>query len=1114
MKRIQPFLFFLLFLAAACSSPHQSSGTEQPLFVLMNEKETGLHFVNQVEDQKDFNILTYRNFYNGGGVALGDVNHDGLPDLYFTANMGPNKLFLNRGNWQFEDVTAQAGVAGSRAWSTGVTMVDVNADGWLDIYVCNSGDIAGANKENELFINQGVTGATESDVPTFIEAAKAWGLNNEGFSTHASFFDYDGDGDLDCYLLNNSFRSPDRIEFYQKTRDQVDTEGGDKLFRNEGDHFSDVSLEAGIYTSDIGFGLGVSVSDLNGDMWPDIYVSNDFWERDYLYINQGDGTFSEELSQRTDLCSLSSMGADIADLNNDGAPEIFTTDMLPGDNFRLKTMTQFAPFYLESFKKKADYHHQILQNCLHLNDGSAHFQEIAQLVGVAATDWSWGALLFDFDNDGWKDIFVSNGIRKDLTDLDFVDFISDRSANSKVRELVTETRRADFRDFLPYMPETKVANYALRNQGDLLFVNEAAALGLAAPSFSNGAAYGDLDLDGDLDLVINNVNMPAFLYQNRLNERNSSGFLAVSFKGEGANPLGIGARVSIYAGGRQQQQQHYMTRGFESSVPPGLVFGTGSRQQVDSLVVVWPDRRMQKLGPLPTNQRIELVQADAKERFRPTPQETDPLFAEETARRLPPEARHVENVFNDFDHEPLLPRMLSTEGPNILTGDVNGDQLEDFVLLQAAGQPNQLFLQTAAGNFRLQEQAVFLQDQEQESTCGALFDADGDGDLDLMIGNGGNEYQKGFEHFLIQYYVNDGKGNFYRDNRKTPALGGNFSCVVPGDLDADGDLDVFIGGRAIPGNYGLVPASFLLLNNGDGSWTNITDQTIGTLGMVTAASWSDTDADGDQDLLLVGDWMPVTILLNEGGKLAKKVSIAGSEGWWTALQPADLDQDGDPDFVLGNWGLNTKFKASREKPLRMYVKDFDQNGKSDILLDWYPPEESTSYPFAGKMDLTRQLPHLKKEALKYEAYARKRYEDLFSPDERQQALQWKASYLQTAVLWNEGGSFQLQALPIEAQFAPVFAIMAADFNADQLPDLFLGGNFFGLKPEVGRHAANKGLCLINQGNRRFTALSHQQSGLYIQGEMRDARPLKKPDGSFAYLLGINNAPLRYFSLRK
>ncbi len=1090
MKKLL-YLFLTSLLMWTCQKEVPLSS--DTLFTQIPASKSGIDFTNQVEDKEDFNILNYRNFYNGGGVAIGDINNDQLPDIYFTANMEANRLYLNKGGFQFEDITEVAGVAGTKAWSTGVTMVDINADGLLDIYVCNSGDIKGDNKENELFINQGNN--------TFVEEAAKWGLNNQGFSTHASFFDYDRDGDLDCYLLNNSFRSPDRIEFYGKKRDEVHAEGGDKLLRNEGDRFVDVTQEAGIYTSDIGFGLGVSISDINGDMWPDVYVSNDFWERDYLYINQGNGTFSEELSDRTDICSLSSMGADIADLNNDGAPEVITTDMLPPDNKRIKTMTQFSPFYLQNFKAEATYHHQILQNCLHLNDGTGHFQEMANFAGTAASDWSWGALSFDFDNNGLKDIFISNGIIKDLTDFDFVDFIMDKEA---VRKTVEETKRADFRDFLPAMPSTKIENAAFVNNGDLTFTNLSTSLGLATPSFSNGAAYGDLDDDGDLDLVVNNNNMEAFLYRNNSDQQ----YLKIELQGPPTNPLGVGAKVQIKSGNRIQELQHFPTRGFESSCEPGLIFGLGETTEVDELTVIWPDLSTQRWTKVGSQQKILAKYAEAKEKYQVQSNTSKTLFADLSNNLFIGNTKHQENRFNDFDQERLLPKLLSTEGPKIVKGNINQDNLEDFVVLGASGDEDKVFIQQANGTFRRMPQSAIAKDKDAESSCGILYDVDADGDQDLIIGIGGNEYGKGFQSFSNRMYINDGRGQFSRGLEQIPPIIGFVSCMEKNDINADGRDDLFIGGRAVPGNYGLNPRSFVL-EKLPFDWADITNEESGNLGMVTDAKWVDFANDEQSELVVVGEWLPIVFLKKVDKELKVVETIPNSSGWWNTVEAADLNGDGRQDLILGNWGDNSKLKAKPTQPLNLYINDFDQNKKSDIVMTWYPPGETKAFPFASKMDMTAQMPGLKKKFLKYSDYAEASYEDMFPEADRARSLKKEAQYLKSAILWNEEDGFRLEALPWQAQLSPIYSIVAEDLDGDEKVDLFLGGNFYGLKPEIGRLDGNHGTFLKGDGKGNFTYLSPEESGLKIKGEVRDATTINTRNGKVLIVARNNETLLAY-----
>jgi hypothetical protein len=1088
IHRIGLLLSLLFLIGCQESAEVTSEPSAQTIFELLDPAVTGIDFKNEVVDGEFFNAISYRNFYNGGGVAIGDINNDSLPDLYFTSNQQSNKLYLNKGDLTFEDITEQAGVAGTKAWSTGVSMADVNGDGLLDLYVCNSGDLEGADKENELFINNG-------DL-TFTESAADYNLNNSGYSTHAAFFDYDLDGDLDCYILNNSFRDPSKIELYRKVREEAIDPGGDKLMRNDRGTFVDVTAESGIFSSDIGFGLGVAVSDLDSDGHPDIYISNDFWERDYLYLNQGDGTFSEDLTNRINYCSISSMGADVADINGDGRPEIFTTDMLPADNYRLKTTTAFDPYHLEDLKYRANFHYQMPQNCLHLNDGEADFQEIGMLAGVAATDWSWGALIFDFENDGYRDIFVSNGIARDLMSMDFRDFVADEQNKNKI---IDEKGQFDQRDFVALMPSNPLVNYAFQDHGSLIFKNNATNLGLGQPSFSNGSVYGDLDNDGDLDLVVNNINDISFVYENHSSKATENHYLKVRFAGYDHNLHGIGTKVELKLGKNIQMLENYSNRGFQSSIEPALLFGLGQAATIDELKVTWPDGNTQILNDIVADQTVTLDYAHASQSAAPEVADHQPLY---TQASLPASARHTENRYNDFDREILLNQMLSTEGPRLVTGDINNDQLEDFILLGSSGHQDKIFLQTQSGDFRLKQSAALARDANFESTCGALFDLDQDGDLDLMVGSGGNQIEMDRQFFEVRLYKNDGKGNFGRDVNSVPQVVGNFSTLEAADYDQDGSTDVFLGARSVPGNYGLPPRSYLL-RNVNGTFIDKAPEPLGNFGMVTDGSWSDVDGDGDPDLVLVGDWAPITVFLNENGNFENNQVIPNSHGWWTRIEPADLDDDGKIDFVVGNWGLNMKFKASTEKPLTMFVNDFDDNGKSEFIINWYPPADNNRYPFASKMDLTDQLPGLRKKILKYEDYAFQTYDSLFPATVKERSLEYRAEYLQHAVLWNQGSSqFKLAALPLKSQVAPVYGIVADDLDGDGIKDIWMGGNFYALKPQVGRCDASRGVFLKGSGTERnFTYIPPKKAGIYVTGEVRDAWVL---DGEVPKLLIARN----------
>lgn len=1100
MKRLYTIVFCALTLYACGDLSEQRAPA---LFEKVEASSSGVDFLNKLEYDGKFNIYTYRNFYNGGGVALGDVNNDGLLDIYFTGNKVSNKLYVNKGDFQFEDATEAAGVGGSRAWSTGVSLADVDGDGWLDIYVCNSGDIDGDNKQNELFINNGDG--------TFTDKAAEFGLADRGFSTHAAFFDYDKDGDLDVYLLNNSYKAIGSFNLMQNERPVRDSVGGDKLFRNDGNQFVDVSEKAGIYGSVIGFGLGVTVGDVNNDDWQDIFVSNDFFERDYLYINNQDGSFSEVLENSMQTISAASMGADMADINNDARPDIFVTDMLPEPDERLKQVTTFESWDRHHFGFQNGYHYQFSRNMLHVNNGNGTFSELGRLAGIEATDWSWGALFFDMDNDGLKDLFVANGIYKDITDLDYLNFIDDPETKAEIK---TDTG-ANYFALIDPIPVNPIPNYAYHNQGDLKFENKAADWGLGTPVHSNGAAYGDLDNDGDLDLVVSNLNVTADIFRNRTEEvKPENHYLKLNLQGKGSNTKAVGAKVTLKAGGETLFLEQMPIRGFQSTVDDRLNFGIGENTVIEKVSVIWPDGATTEMTNVPADQTLKLAWEEASGAPGVDVITAKTVFEEVDASQLI-DFKHDENTFVDFDRDRLTYHMLSNEGPRLATADVNGDGLEDLYVGGAKDQAGALYRATGSGSFVRMDVDAFEEDKQSEDTDAVFFDIENDGDLDLFVTSGGNEFGVGSIQLADRLYVNDGNGVFSKAASPFLRTLRNSTAVAKAlDLNGDGLSDLFVGSRVRPFLYGVAPSSFIYLNNGKGGFTNATDDVapeLKDLGMVTDATWADIDGDEDHDLIIVGEWMTPEVFTNDGGKLSRVSTAAGTakhNGWYNSIQSADLDNDGDLDFVLGNHGLNSRFRASAEAPIRLYVNDFDRNGSAEHI---YTREiGGKTLPYTLKHELSMQIPSIKKKYLKYESFKDQTIEQIFTPEQMENTVISEATFLESAIMLNNGdGTFTIAALPVEAQYAPVYAVAVEDFNHDGNPDILLGGNLYRAKPQVGKYDANYGVLLAGNGKGGFSNVDTNVSGLSIAGEVRDLKVIAI-GGENILLATINNDRLRAF----
>jgi enediyne biosynthesis protein E4 len=1089
-------------LLAGCNDQQEKKElvVEAPVFNRIPSSHSGIAFTNIVDE----NINNYFDFfayvYNGGGVGIGDINNDGLPDIYLTGNEVPNKLYLNQGNLKFKDITETAGVAGNGRWNNGVTMVDINSDGLLDIYVCKGGwREPEAQRRNLLFINQGNL--------TFKEQASEYGLDEPNYSIHASFFDLDNDNDLDVYVTNrpDSFDLP-LTEMVRQKKLSPST-SRDKLFVNENGKFIERGLQAGI-TSNFGYALSIVTADLNSDGYTDIFVANDFAEGDYMYINQKNGTFKEQIKQATNHISMYSMGTDIADINNDGLEDIMVSEMLPEDYKRSKV--SMPSMDVEGFNAivNGGMHKQYMHNALHLNQGNLFFSEISQLSGVAKTEWSWSCLLSDFDNDGKRDIFVANGYKRDVFDGDAQQKLTAFIQKNKHKYASPEEMlQKGFKEFISVYEPIKVNNYLFKNKGDLQFENVSKAWGFNDPGFSNGAAVGDLDNDGDLDLVINNLDAESSIYENTSATRNN--FLKIKLSGPKGNPDGLGAKVTLYHNNEIQFFENKTVRGYLSSNEPVVHFGLGTISNIDSLKVVWNDGRQNVVTNIKANQLVS-VKYD-QSRGKPTQKpEKKKLFIESTGT-LATSFIHRENIFNEYSEQILLPHMFSRSGPFLAIGDVNKDGNDDFYVGGASGQAGKLFIHKN-GTFLPSATRVFENDKGYEDMGSVLFDVDNDKDLDLYVVSGGSEFPEGSEKYQDRLYINDGKGNFQKGTLPKTLSSG--SCVAPYDIDGDGDLDLFRGGQVVAGQYPKDPKSYLFINE-KGNFIDKTTQVaplLSNAGMVNSAAWVDLNGDKRSELVVIGEWMPVRIFEYKESKfqdVSSEYGLTKTEGWWNKVTADDLDDDGDQDLIIGNLGENYKFKASADKPFQVYAKDFDGNGTNDIFLARYY-KDSLLVPIRGRECTSQQMPVIGRKFPTYVSFASSDLAGILGEDMKD-ALHYKAHLFASVILVNESGKFTVKKLPSLAQLSAVNGIVIKDFNKDGKKDILVAGNKFDVEVETTPADASAGLLMTGDGNLNFKSVMPVESGFFVPYNVKDLQALQI-NGEWHIVVTVNNGPVRTFRM--
>ncbi|MBS1669409.1 MAG: VCBS repeat-containing protein [Bacteroidetes bacterium] len=1110
LKKYNFTIVVLLSLVFLFGCSVKTEKKQDPLFEVLDDNQTGLNFNNKLTPTQDFNVFKYMYYYNGGGIGAGDFNNDGKIDVFFAGNQTNNRLFLNTGSLKFKDVTVEAKIPADGAWSTGVSVVDINNDGLLDIYICRVGNHETLHSKNQLLICQGIDG---NGVPYYKDEAKEYGLDFSGFSTQAVFVDYDMDGDLDMYLLNHSIHQNGTFGARNEKLQTHSPVSGDHLFRNDGNnHFTDVTKESGINSSVIGYGLGIAAADINLDGYPDLYIGNDFHENDYMYINQRNGSFKDELNDRVMHTSQFSMGVDVADVNNDGYPDVMTVDMLPSDPYILKRSLGEDTYDIFNLKLGYGYNHQYTRNNLQLNRRNGMFSEVGLYAGVAATDWSWSPLWVDFDNDGLKDLFISNGIPKRLNDIDFVNFIENETIQEKMRTGGLDKRDMDLID---KFPQIKIPNKFFKNQGNLQFEDMKDAIEKDKKTYSNGAIYADFDNDGDLDVLVNNIDEPALLYENKSNDKKEKAFVEIKLKGPEKNINALGAKVIIYANAGIRTYEKYPVRGFLSSAEIPIHIGL-DKTKIDSAFLVWPDNTYQPIQLKADSPWLKFSYQKGLPKFdyqKITKQwKYSSLPMEDITDETHLLYKHEENSFHEFDREPLMPHMLSTEGPALTVADMNGDGLEDVFIGSSKWKKSVIFFQDRSGKFVKSKQPDLENDSTKEDVDACVADVNHDGKPDLIVASGGNEFYGNDVNLSPRVYLNDGGGHFKKKEDAFDNLFMNASCVISYDFNGDGYTDLFIGGRSVPANYGQIPRSYLLQNDGTGRFKDVTEQyckELSHVGFVTKALWFDLDKDGHKDLILSLEWGGILAFINHPGSFSKKV-ITNKKGWWNFIMPVDLNHDGNIDFIAGNLGLNSRLKASEKEPVRLYYNDFDDNGKKEQLLTYYL--QGRELPFANKEELEKQMPVLKKKFLYAADFAKASLKELFSASKLESADLFTADYFSNAVLMNDGHlNFTTKALPWEAQLTPYRDAVVVNANNDSLPDILLVGNYYESNIEMGRYDADYGTILINHGKGSFSA--EGINGLAIKGQVRHVSKINIANKQ-AFILARNDDSTMVIKFKK